>query len=147
MNLTIVIGEKGRRGRPYSETAPGSVRLLRVVTQLISLSLALTLVPALQAEAHCPGSAVSLRFPSIPHFQIIVPVGINHIGPSAFPMNTGTQPTIADPSLATELQLETQSTAAVGGIGFNANTFLARVDSLQVRSMATATSSNQEDSL
>jgi hypothetical protein len=62
-------------------------------------------------------------------------------------MNTGTQLTIVDPWLATELQLETQSTAAVGGIGFNANTFLARVDSLQVGSMATATSSNQEDTL
>jgi hypothetical protein len=46
-------------------------------------------------------------------------------------MNTGTQLTIVDPSLATELQLETRSTAAVGGIGFNANTFLARVDSLR----------------
>ena len=134
MNLTIVIVEKGRRGRPHSETAPGSVRLLLVVTRLISLSLALTLVPALQAEAHCPGSAVSLRFPSSPRFQIIVPVGINHTGPSAFLVDTGTQLTIVDPSLATELQLETQSTAAVGGIGFNANTFLARVESLQVGS-------------
>lgn len=120
------------------------MRLLPVVTRLIFLSLALTLVPALQAEAHCPGSAVSLRFPSIPRFQIIVPAGINHNGPSAFLVNTGTQLTIADPSPATELQLEAQSMAAVGGIGFNANTFLAPVDSLEVGSMATATSSIQE---
>ena len=84
MNLTIVIVEKGRRGRPHSEIAPGSVRLLLVVKRLISLSLALTLVPALQAEAPCPGSAVSLRFPSIPRFQIIVPVGINHTVPPHF---------------------------------------------------------------
>ena len=48
---------------------------------------------------------------------------------------------IVDPSLATELQLETQSRAAIGGIGLNANTFLVRVY------MATATSSNQEDTL
>jgi hypothetical protein len=47
---------------------------------------------------------------------------------------TGTQLTIVDPSLATELHLETQGTAAVVGIGFNANTFLGRVDSLEVGS-------------
>jgi acyl-CoA synthetase (AMP-forming)/AMP-acid ligase II len=47
---------------------------------------------------------------------------------------TGTQLTIVDPSLATELHLETQGTAAVVGIGFKANAFLARVDSLEVGS-------------
>jgi|SRR5450631_1155717 len=107
---------------------------MSVVTRLMSLLLALTLVPLLQAEAHCPGNAASLRFPSVARSLIIVPVVINHAGPYAFLVDTGTQLTMVDPSLASELHLKIEGAANVVGVGFNANSVLARADSLEVGS-------------
>jgi hypothetical protein len=104
------------------------------VTRLMSLLLVLTLVPLLQAEAHCPGNAASLRFPFVARSLIIVPVVINHAGPYAFLVDTGTQLTIVDPSLASELHLKIQGAANVVGVGFNENSSLARIDSLEVGS-------------
>ena len=50
--------------------------------------------------------------------QMIVAVSVNHSGPYNFLLDTGTQITMVDPSLAAELHLNTQGSAEVAGVGF-----------------------------
>lgn len=107
---------------------------MSIITGLMSFLLSLTLVPLLQAEAHCPGNAASLHFPSIARSQIIVPVVINHAGPYPFLVDTGTQLTMVDPSLAGELHLKVEGAGDVVGVGFDTNAALARVDLMEVGS-------------
>jgi hypothetical protein len=63
-----------------------------------------------------------------------VPVVINHTGPYDFLVDTGTQFTVVDPSLAAELHLKTQGTAEAVGIGFKGSTPFARVALLEAGS-------------
>jgi hypothetical protein len=52
---------------------------------------------------------------------MIVAVSVNHSGPYNFLLDTGTQVTMVDPSLAAELHLNTQGSAEVAGVGFLAS--------------------------
>jgi len=73
---------------------------------LASVTLAATTLPVLQAKPHCPGNVASLRLRFVQRSQIIAPVTINHTGPYDLPVDTGTQITMIDPSLAAELHLK-----------------------------------------
>src|SRR5579863_2620197 len=85
-----------------------------------SLVLAATaIVSTLSAEKHCPGNVASLPFRLVNRHQIIVAVSVNKSGPYNFLLDTGTQVTMVDPGLAAELQLSTQGSAVVAGIGSN----------------------------
>ena len=78
--------------------------------RLASFAFAIVL-PALQAEPHCPGNIASLRLRLVQRSQIIiVPVTINHSGPYDFLVDTGTQVTSVDPALAGELHLKIEGT-------------------------------------
>jgi hypothetical protein len=50
-------------------------------------------------------------------YQMIVAVSLNNSGPYNFLLDTGTQITMIDTSLATELQLDTHGTAVLAGVG------------------------------
>ena len=76
-----------------------------------SFVLAATSVPALPAEPHCPGNVASVPFHLTNSYQTIVAVSVNHFGPYNFLLDTGTQVTMVDPSLAAELDLNTQGSA------------------------------------
>jgi hypothetical protein len=69
---------------------------------------------------------------------MIVAVSINHSGPYNLLLDTGTQITMVDPSLAAELHLNTQGSAVVAGVGFNAGASLAQLDLLEAGSHAVA---------
>jgi Aspartyl protease len=69
---------------------------------------------------------------------MIVAVSVNHSGPYNFLLDTGTQMTMVDPSLATELHLNTQDSAVVAGVGFRAGASLAQLDLLEAGSHAVA---------
>jgi hypothetical protein len=69
---------------------------------------------------------------------MIVAVSVNHSGPYNFLLDTGTQITMVDPSLATELHLNTQDSAVVAGVGFHAAASFAQVDLLEAGSHALA---------
>jgi hypothetical protein len=86
-----------------------------------SFVLAATIVPALPAEPHCPGNVASVPFRLVNRYQMIVAVSVNHSGPYNFLLDTGTQVTMVDPSLAAELHLNTQGSAEVAGVGFLAS--------------------------
>ena len=105
---------------------------------LASVTLAVTTFPALQAETHCPGNVASLRLHLTNSHQMIVAVSVNHSGPYNFLLDTGTQVTMVDPSLAAELHLKTQDSAVVAGVGFLAAASFAQLDLLEAGSHAVA---------
>src|SRR6266851_2235989 len=101
-----------------------------------SLVLAATVVPALPAEPHCPGNVASVPLHLTNSHQMIVAVSVNHFGPYNFLLDTGTQMTMVDPSLAAALHLNTQGSAGVAGVGFLASAPSAQLDLLEVGSHA-----------
>jgi hypothetical protein len=107
-------------------------------TWLTSFVLSLTIVPALQAEPHCPGNAASIRFLVVQRSRIIVPVVINRTGPYEFLVDTGTGSTIMDSVLATELHLKTRGSADVVGVGFSTAASFAFLDLLEAGSHSVA---------
>lgn len=102
------------------------------------LVLAATIVPALPAETHCPGNVASLPFRLVNRHLIVLAVSINHTGPYNFQLDTGTQITMIDPSLATELHLETQGAAIVAGAGSRRSASIAKLDLLEAGSRSVA---------
>ncbi len=103
-----------------------------------SFVLAATIVPALPAEPHCPGNVASVPLHLTNSHQMIVAVSVNHSGPYNFLLDTGTQITMVDPSLAAALHLNTQASAVVAGVGFNAAASFAQLDLLEAGSHAVA---------
>jgi hypothetical protein len=101
-----------------------------------SLVLAATIVPALPAEPHCPGNVASVPLHFTNSYQMIVAVSVNHSGPYNFLLDTGTQTTMVDPSLAAELHLNAQGSALLRGFGFHAAASVAQLDLLEVGSHA-----------
>jgi hypothetical protein len=69
---------------------------------------------------------------------MIVAVSVNYSGPYNFLLDTGTQITMVDPSLAAELHLNTLGSALVAGFGFHAAASVAQLDLLEAGSHAVA---------
>jgi len=63
---------------------------------------------------------------------MVVQVSINHSGPFDFLLDTGTQMTVIDRSLAAELQIPISGNADVAGVSFQGNAELAQLDSLEI---------------
>jgi Aspartyl protease len=103
-----------------------------------SFVLAATFVPALHAEPHCPGNVASVPLRVTNSHQMIVAIAVNHSGPYNFLLDTGTQITMVDPSLAAELRLNTQGSAVVAGVGFHAAASFAQLDLLEAGSHVVA---------
>ena len=103
-----------------------------------SFVLAAIIVPALPAEPHCPGNVASVPLRLTNGHQMIVAVSVNHSGPYNFLLDTGTQITMVDPSLAAELHLNTRDSAVVAGVGFDAAASFAQLDLLEVGSHSVA---------
>jgi len=101
-----------------------------------SLVLTATIVPALLAETHCPGNVASVPFRLVNGYQIVVAVSINHSGPYDFLLDTGTQITMVDPSVAAELHLEPQGGAVVAGAGTRQSASMTQLDLLEAGSHA-----------
>jgi hypothetical protein len=105
---------------------------------LASFVLVVTLVPAVAAKTHCPGNAASVPLQLLNGYQMILSVSVNHSGPYPFLLDTGTQTTTVDPSLARELGLATQGANVVEGVGFQASALSAQVDLLTAGSHGVA---------
>jgi hypothetical protein len=76
---------------------------------LICLSAATFHLPALHGERHCPGNVASVTPRLVAHTLIVIPVKVNQQGPFDFMVDTGSQVTVIDPSLAAELSLKPQA--------------------------------------
>jgi hypothetical protein len=99
---------------------------------LLSLSFTLLTPSAVFGEAQCPGNVETIRYHSLAHSQIGVSVSINHSGPYEFMVDTGSQITIVEPSLATELQLSPEGNAGLTSGVRRAEVQLVRLDLAQV---------------
>ena len=93
-----------------------------------------TVTTCLTAETRCPGNVTSLPFRPANRHQMIVPVSIDHHGPYRFLVDTGTQVTIVDPSLAAELHLSERGKAAVSSVGVTASASFAQVEVIEAGS-------------
>jgi hypothetical protein len=98
--------------------------------------LAATIVSTLAAETRCPGNVASVPFHIVNRHQIIVAVSVNHSGPFNFLLDTGTQITMVDPSLADQLHLATEGEAIVASVGTHASASYAQLDQLEAGSHA-----------
>src|SRR6266700_6414666 len=103
-----------------------------------SLVFAATAVSTLSAETHCPGNVASVPFRLVKGHQIILPVSVNHAGPYNFLLDTGTQISMVDTSLAAQLHLDTQGAAVVAGAGSRQPASLAELDLLETGAHAVA---------
>lgn len=81
---------------------------MKTLRQLTSASLALAMLPVLYAESHCPGNIVSVTPRFVQRVLIVIPVKVNQSGPFDFMVDTGSQVTVIDPSLASQLDLKSQ---------------------------------------
>ena len=111
---------------------------MSIFKSLASFVLVATIVSTLPAEPHCPGNAASVPLHLTNGHRMIVAVSVNHSGPYNFLLDTGTQITMVDPSLAAELHLNTEGSAVVAGVGFNAAASFAQLDLLEAGSHAVA---------
>jgi hypothetical protein len=84
------------------------------------------------AEQRCPGNVASLPFRFVNRSQIIAPVMINRTGPYEFLVDTGTEITMIDPSLAAELQLKSQDEARVLAVGFPTRASFSQLELIEV---------------
>ena len=101
---------------------------------IVTVSLATISVPVLSAEAHCPANIVSVTPRLVQGVLVIVPVKINHAGPFDFMVDTGSQMSVVDPSLASQLGLQPQGTVGLVSVGNYAQASVAGVDSLETGS-------------
>ena len=104
---------------------------MTILKGFASFVLAATIVSTLSAETHCPGNVGSVPFHLVNRYQIMLDASINHSGPYNFLLDTGTQITTVDPSLAAELHLDTDGEAVVAGAGSRQSASFAQVDRLE----------------
>jgi hypothetical protein len=98
---------------------------------IVSLVVAATMTSALSAETKCPGNVESVPLHPVNGYQMILAVEVNHSGPYNFLLDTGTQFTMIDPSLAAELGAKGEDAIPVNGTGFRsaaASTLLGPVE-------------------
>ncbi len=94
-------------------------------------ALAVAAIPA-HAQPSCPANVKAIPFRSPNHHQIIVSVAVNHAGPYDFLLDTGTQITVLDQSLASELGIASTGNAAVAGLSIKGDVNYANLASLEV---------------
>ena len=111
---------------------------MTILKGFASLVLAVATVSTLSAETRCPANVASLAFRLVNDHYIIVPVSINHAGPYSFLLDTGTQITMVEPSLAAELHLATEGQAKVASVDAQASASFARLDRLEAGTHAVA---------
>jgi predicted aspartyl protease len=108
-------------------------RLYGYSMRRFTVLLLITIVTAaLFAEAPCPADVKAIPFHNVSKHQMIVEVSINHSGPYQFLLDTGTQMTVVDRSLAQDLRLVTTGNADVAGVSFRGEAMFARLDTLAV---------------
>jgi Aspartyl protease len=107
---------------------------MSILKWLVALSSTAVMLPAIQAEPHCPGNVNSLPLRLVQRSQIVVPVTINHAGPFDFMVDTGAQVTTVDPALAAALHLKPQGTVGVVGVGVYARAPLTELDTVEAGS-------------
>jgi hypothetical protein len=101
---------------------------------LTCASLTTLNVPVLQGESHCPGNIASVTPRLIANALMVVPVMVNHKGPFDFMVDTGSQITVVDPSLASQLDLKPEGTVGLVAAASFSRAPISVLDSLEAGS-------------
>lgn len=121
---------------------PGSDRISLIpavmMKQLAACLVAVLFTAGLQAETPCPANIRPVPFHNSRQHQMIVQVSINGAGQYDFLLDTGTQMTVVDRSLATELGLPTSGNAIVAGMSLQGEIKFAQLEMLKVGDYASA---------
>jgi hypothetical protein len=99
---------------------------------IVFAGLAAIILPALHAEPNCPGNVVSVTPRFVQRALIVIPVKINHQGPFDFVVDAGSQITIIDPTLASQLDLKSQAVVRLVSVAGYAQASVTALDALQV---------------
>ena len=92
-----------------------------------------TLAPTrAHADQACPSGVSTTHSMVLESAQIAVPVDINGIGPFKFVLDTGSQLTLLEPSLAEQLELPIVGSVAIVSVAGRSTATLAGVESLAV---------------
>jgi len=100
--------------------------------------LAAAVASTLDAETRCPGNIASVPLRLVNGYQMIVAVSVNHSVPYDFLLDTRTQFSMIDPTLATELHVKAQGSIPVAGTGFQPTASKAQLDYLAIGSHGVA---------
>jgi len=91
-----------------------------------------SMIPAmLAAQTGCPANVKAIPFHSV-NRQMIVAVSINGSGPYDFLVDTGSQVTVLDRSIAAQLHIRATRKADVTGVSFQGAAVYALLDKLEV---------------
>jgi hypothetical protein len=101
---------------------------------LVSVTLATVTLPTLQAESHCPAGIPSVTPRFVQGALIVIPVRINQKGPFDFMVDTGSQITVVDRSLAVELGLKPEAKVGLVSVASYAQASLTVPDTLEAAS-------------
>jgi hypothetical protein len=101
---------------------------------LATVTLATVTLPALLAESHCPAGIVSVTPRFVQRALIVIPVRINQKGPFDFMVDTGSQVTVIDPSLASQLDLKPQGRVGLVSVASYAQASATVLDTLEADS-------------
>jgi Aspartyl protease len=101
----------------------------RVMRQFAILLVAALFASTLHAQARCPGNASAIPFHKNQR-QMLVPVMINQSGPYDFLLDTGTQMTVVDQTLAADLHLAKTGDVNVAGMSVQGGAMFAQADAL-----------------
>jgi hypothetical protein len=101
---------------------------------IVAVSLASLSLPVLQAKSRCPGGAASVTPRFVQRALIVIPVKVNLAGPFDFMVDTGTQVTVIDPSLALALDLKPQGTVGLVSVASYAQASVTVLDRLEAGS-------------
>jgi hypothetical protein len=103
---------------------------------VVCASLATLNLPVLEGETHCPGNIASVTPRLVAGALIVIPVMVNRQGPFDFMVDTGSQVTVVDPSLATQLELKPKDTVVLVKTASYADGAVSVLDSLQAGGQA-----------
>jgi predicted aspartyl protease len=106
----------------------------RSILWLISVILETVMVPVLRADSRCPAGTASVTPRFVQHALIVIPVRINQAGPFDFMVDTGSQVTVIDRSLASELDLKPQGTVGIVTVASYVHTSTTVLDTLEADS-------------
>src|SRR6516162_8045843 len=96
------------------------------------LFLALPFPSLITAQDACPANVKAIPLHRLNQHQMVVGVSINHSRPYDFLIDTGTQMTVVDRTLADELHLVKSGAANVAGVSVQGTASYAQLASLEV---------------
>jgi hypothetical protein len=107
---------------------------MKKASPLLAINLLLFSASSLFSEPSCPGDVASVRYHSLGRSQIAIPVTINGSGPYEFMVDTGSQLTIIDPALASQLRLEPEGSTGLTAVSSSLQTQLVMPETVEAAS-------------